>query len=1388
MTYLVPRTCAVIGEDDFRGGTENASRPLEFFRETDAYVLLGAPGAGKTEAFKLEAEHSGGYYVTARDFITFDDKPEWRGTTLFIDGLDEARAGSSDGRTPFDRIRAKLDRLGRPTFRLSCREADWFGPIDRDCLQTVSRDGKVTDLRLDPISENDIREILHRNYGIEDTDGFVASARERGVDTLLTNPQSLKMLVKAVTADGIWPETRLKTFDLACQTLLREFNRTHRIANRDRFDIPRLMDAAGRLCALQLLTGGAGYTGDGGDSDHDYPGLETIPGEDRGILRHVLGTRVFEWVDERRAAPVHRQIAEFLGARYLAGLIDDGLPAGRVLALMTGNDGVVVSELRGLAAWLAAHGKSSRQEIIARDPLGTVLYGDVLEFSTDEKRRVLACLEREAKRNPWLIAGIQLDSRLGDIVTPDMDAHFREILAVPARDDARQAFIVIVIEMLAHGPALPGLADPMMGIVRDATWWPRIRRRALNAFIGSRRDRDNGIAELDRLLSDIDAGAVPDPNDDLLGCLLTELYPERLSTPEVLRYLRTPKAASYFGMYEAFWTWRIRKKSTNAQLAELLDTIVLQFNELKPVFGGLPGQLNLLHRVLFRLLQCALETSQEDITPKRLFNWLGVASDSELQSSEADSEFLRSWLEGHPAILKKIIKLCVEDCVGSKNFRHCIYRMRDRFYGVKPPDYGQWCLEQAVAATDRTTASYFLGEALDAKYGEKQQRHLMEKRIAGHVVLESMYREIQKTREERERPQDSYEKVRKEREAQKNRIQRERHDLYKPHQAALRQNGAPPALLHTLAKMYFGFVDVSGNTPRVRLENLFGDDDDLIAAVLEGFRGAIWRSDVPTDAEIVDLSTRNRAHYLALPILAGLEEAVQKAPDGALFPDEKRMHLALAIHYALPTPVGAGRPPNWFPALLASRPDAVGDVLIRSATSMMRCGADYVPGLHELLSEDHAAVARLATLPLLKAFPVRCKASQIPILSDLFRAALLHCETESFLELIDKKLAHRSLNVAQRVYWLAAGLLFSPELYLNRLESYVASNERRIRHLAAFLTDNDLSPRLTEGFDAPVLRVLIRLIGGSYRPFSRYLKSDGSDSEEGGVVTPAMFAGSSVEAYINQLAAIPSAIATDALEELASDDNLRAWRSLLIDAAYRQNAARREAGFRHCDFGQVLDTLDNRKSANAADLAALTIENLREISRNIRDGNTSDWRQYWNAESPHRLGDPRPENWCRDALLSDLQTMLTPLDIDAQAEAHYADAKRSDIRVSYGGFNVPVEIKRSCSSDLWSAIGTQLVAQYARDPGADGHGIYLVFWFGNTERCRPTPGEGKRPRNAADLEERLRGTLTASQLCKISICVIDVSAPENEEYQELNGKTVSPLWKKIGRIDVEKSQ
>ena len=407
------------------------------------------PVRARRRSSRKKPNATAGRYVTARDFLTFNDEPEWHGATLFIDGLDERRAGEADGRTPLDDIRAKLDALGRPRFRLSCREADWFGANDRTHLAGVASDSGIKVLRLDPLSDDDIREILTRNLGIEDAGAFVATAHERGIDALLANPQSLEMLAKAVRG-GTWPETRKETFELACERLVHEHNTEHLLASRDAPPSSELLSAAERLCAVQLLTGRAGYALPGGESDGDYLELDDVSGDrsQKRTFRHALGTRLFESAGESQRVPAHRQIAEFLAARYLAKSIDTGLPVRRVLALMTGGDGGVVSELRGLSAWLAVHSRASRAEIVERDPLGTILYGDVREFSPDEKRRVLDSLERETERNPLSRSAIGLDPRLGGLVAVDMEEIIRGHLRDPRRGDAGQRFTAILLGSL----------------------------------------------------------------------------------------------------------------------------------------------------------------------------------------------------------------------------------------------------------------------------------------------------------------------------------------------------------------------------------------------------------------------------------------------------------------------------------------------------------------------------------------------------------------------------------------------------------------------------------------------------------------------------------------------------------------------------------------------------------------------------------------------------------------------------------------------------------------------------------------------------------------------------------------------------------------------------
>lgn len=462
---IVPRTVTAVG--DSRG----RSAPLANFRSAPAYVLLGDPGAGKTVAFRTECEkHSHGEFVTARRFLRrgVDRLSEWQGKTLFVDGLDEVRAGSSDPRRQLDEILERLDRLDKPHFRLSCRAADWLGPND---LREIVAEAGYEDLRvlyLEHLTLEDVRGILV-DLGVPDVAGFLAKARDIGLEGLLDNPQSLRMLVKA-TRDGEWPEDRKGTLTRACRRLARERNDQHRAAHSgvEHMSVERILAAAHRLAALILLSDRDHVSLDPPD-DSDCFGPDDISGADLPALARAVKSNLFEGRADGRFAPVHHQVSEFLAARYLHERIDSGLPARRVLALMTGHDGVVVTKLRGLAAWLAAFNPASRWAIAETDPVGVALYGDVSGFRGDEMERLLrAFAERAGEIRPGNWPAPALASLINERSLPLLARYLED----DDRTDGRQAVVGLLLHALSRADRVTPCTKSLHLTIRDATWDP----------------------------------------------------------------------------------------------------------------------------------------------------------------------------------------------------------------------------------------------------------------------------------------------------------------------------------------------------------------------------------------------------------------------------------------------------------------------------------------------------------------------------------------------------------------------------------------------------------------------------------------------------------------------------------------------------------------------------------------------------------------------------------------------------------------------------------------------------------------------------------------------------------------------------------------------------
>ena len=1387
-------------------------KPLSEYRDKSAYVLLGDPGAGKTTEFEMEREALGddaALFVSARNFTTLAEvsRAQWAHKTLFIDGLDEARAGATDARTPLDDIRAQLARLDKPRFRLSCREADWLGSNDHRHLQVVSPDSEITVLRLDPLDPDSVGEILRSEHQVADVNEFVQSAHLYGVGALLGNPLTLDLLARVVQGVGEWPRSRRETLERACWLLANEHNEEHRLG---RGVVPQdtVMDAAGYLYALLLLAGMEGFSLLAGNDRAALIGIEDLSAPPGGLARealaYALATKLFtaDTGVERGLTPLHRQVAEFLAGRYLAKRIEAGLPAGRAVALMTGpRDGRVVTALRGLSAWVAAHSGEARQDLIAADPVGVGLYGDIGGFSPKELWRLLEALpgslvHDDAYRGDTALAFRSLaSSRL----VPAIQEVLGQVRAYSSQrgpvgggvrfaeragefiDNDRSAGLILGVLRHAETPhAVVALAPDLMAIVRDDAVPPHLRRRALHAYVRVTADNAEQVGSLADLLEAIRAGSVSDPDDDLRGILLMELYPEVVGPSEVWHHIVVRSQDNYYGRLWAFADRVLLERSQEQHLAELLDSLDAHASGLVPdLVESRSGNLPL------RVLERALDAHGETVSPKRLGGWLAVASRSVPYSDRRSSAQVRAWLEQHPRIQKAVYLESLRTSGSGDDLERSPFWHSDVLHGSRlPPDFGRWCLDQALALEDTEPAvsRVLLGHAhasLEAPaVSEGLTIETMRRRTLGHTALQRRLDELLQP-PSGPPPGEEHRREIEERRQSRDEERRQRHEEWqrelRENQAALWENRLSPPNLSSLAMTYLGLYSEHDTraSPAHRVSDFVGGDPQLVDAVTAALRGAILRDEVPPVDETISLHSQSRHSWMAYPVLASLHLLDFEDPARLDGLDDTRKRDVLAIYYCVAEYDDYGqhwhgrvsqdplealgwqpcpREPHWYKRWLQQDPDLVLDVLRRCALAGVRAGSRFPPGMDALDAvAGHETLVHGVRLSLLKAFPTRSSNEQLALLDNLLTRALDHSNKSALLELARRKHALSSLPVAQRVRWWATDALISQGGRWQQLKADLAESEIRVRHLARFFRSVwDRYDRrrsiLAAITDPGTLKMMIEMLGSWCAP---------AIYPAGGYVyTLEMDTSELIQQLVEQLGAAVGDEAEQALESLAEDPQLSAWHGLLTRARERQRVVQRDTSYRHPSVEEVQSTLANEAPASAADLAALLIHQLRDLSARVCTDHRNIWSLFWSADSHGHPTDPKPENNCRDALLA---VLGLPDGIDLDPEASHASGWRSDIRARYGDFFIPIEVKRDRHRDLWRALRSQLIGQYTIDPATSGYGIYLVLWFGDGKV--PTPPDGNRPRTPEELEKRLVQDLTQDERRKISVIVVDVAKP-----------------------------
>ena len=468
-----------------------------------------------------------------------------------------------------------------------------------------------------------------------------------------------------------------------------------------------------------------------------------------------------------------------------------------------------------------------------------------------------------------------------------------------------------------------------------------------------------------------------------------------------------------------------------------------------------------------------------------------------------------------------------------------------------------------------------------------------------------------------------------------------------------------PRFLHRIAEVYFGVAEgVNGTTPTERLANLVGSRADLVQLLHEGLETVLDCPDLPDYSRAERLFDSEKPG-LALPLIAGMDS---RERSGVLVVEklgEERVRLAVAALYTVQYSISEATNervmyrPEWFRAALRNNSVLVAGALRRCVEDKLRSGKEPQLELCQLAADDgHAEVARLASVPLLKLFPDTVEGRRQ--LGWLLKAALNNCERSQIRDVVKKRLAKGDLVSGQQVYWLATGYFLMPNSCRASIRNFLAESDAALRGVWEFYADGRISVNLARGLDDDEFEFLIVLIA--------------SAAEHHGVTKGIWW---TVSNLLGELGFNPLPEVSETLERLSGLAALGPWAPAITEVRHRHLRKRREHEFRHCDIRQATKTLANEDPANAADLATLLVDVIKDLSKRIRDDNTSDWRQYWNVDSRNRATNPKPENACRNALLSDLRNRVDRLGIDAQPEGTYAADKRADIRASFGGFNVP---------------------------------------------------------------------------------------------------------------------
>jgi hypothetical protein len=1324
---------------DGEGSDDRTIKRVSDLRAMPFVVLLGEPGIGKSTVLSREAASEGASVISVRELMTGTAvQPD---VTLFLDALDEYRTNGGAE----DKVHTLANAIAScnpPSWRLTCRSEDWRKAADIAPISKTTAGRSITVAQLLPLDSDEASAIL-TVLGEVDPAHFLKTAESFGATGFIENPLALKLLQSAVADGGTWPANRFQLFASATRKLAFERSVVRSVTERHGVDV--ILDAAAEAF-LVLLTSGARAIW---RSNNEPPAAEDarayVTGHDlqidHGLLGDMLDTPLFRGEGET-FEPMHRTIAEFLAGKALAAAVRGSqtraaLPLARALALVTGNDLAPPTELRGLFAWFAAHfavggDAELALRLIETDPVTVLSYGDAAVFETSTRRALLNNLGRH---DPYFRASEVGVTAVGGLAGEDLAEDFATILTDPADGTHR---LLTVFEALTVGRPVLSLRPLLRALVLDETRPEWQRRRAVEAYLNGAEDPPNLRRELFNALATQSASA---GREAIRAQLAGGFASGALTVEDVRSVLADFRRSVPDNMTGRLYS--LQKRLELEPIPELFDD---------PIASWLPARDNhgRDHRIeINHLLDHALASAIRNtpgLSASRLWRWTANVRREAWTNLRSDTaNALAGWLDEGPerevAFFNAI--LSEDDIAGGP------WLVSNRYITITrrhPSDVVlQHLLTGATASTDRSQKERLL--AIAAEIAVSTQRAALYWATYDQIFLTgdetSLNRLTFSTVDEWRREQADL-NVELSEEEERERVNAV--EVLRPVLADIAV-GQYPQHLEWAAQLYFereGAPDIQRIVEKT--------DAATTTALLAG-----WNR-IATDglgevnaARLGVAEAEQRRYYVESAAVAGVYRLLvdDRMPADRDIPIE----VALAVLKSSWTANGNERQEKldqWAIARLNVEPAAGAAQLFAYWNAAHDAGATDLPGIWKLQEEiPPGAAIRLALSALLQTRP------NLPLnalRSAVTASAKLYDKT-TMINIAREALNNSAVEGAIRDVWNLITFVLDPAAHAGLLDG-----ERRNALIDLILDggNSELVSALGGMADVdrlPTRVLMIRALGPRATPRDEFTRD--------GRVTERQRLSETVRNAVNALAGDLRPEVGRALADLASDPDLVEWHPSIRHAQAQQRRLMRDQNFKHPAASAVRAALDCGPPINASDLRAVVVSELQQLRAELRTTDTTPWKRYWNVDSEGKVIKPLIENECRDHLLDRLRDRLKKYHVAAALpEARRGEETRTDILMLTGaGRNLPVESKRHFHPEIWTAAATQLQG-YAAAPGADGLGVYLVFWFGND--AHPTPGrpDGQvGPATGAELEAMLVGDLSADLRERTDVIVFDVSDP-----------------------------